>query len=135
MSFELERLFRVKNRSKRFLRKCTSRQCVSKLTIGEDIADLGGTILAYMAWKSEIGAAPLPDIDGLSPDKRFFIGFAQWACGSHRPEAARVTALTSQHSPSKYRVNGVVVNMPEFQKAFGCKAKQPMVKDTICKIW
>lgn len=107
----------------------------SKLTVGEDIADLGGTILAYMAWKSEIGPKSLPDIDGLSPDQRFFIGFAQWACGSHRPEAARVTALTSQHSPSKYRINGVVVNMPEFQKAFSCRPKQAMVEHEICKIW
>ncbi len=62
-------------------------------------------------------------MDGLTPDQRFFVGFAQWACDNERArEQARERALTNPHSPAKYRINGVVVNMPEFAKAFSCKS-------------
>jgi putative endopeptidase len=109
----------------------------SKLTEGEDVADLGGTILAYIAWKDATKEMTLSERDGLSPDQRFFVGMAQWACENSRPEDLRVTAMTDEHSPGKYRVNGVVVNMPEFGKAFACKAGQPMIKpsDKVCKVW
>jgi endothelin-converting enzyme/putative endopeptidase len=109
----------------------------SKLTEGEDVADLGGTILAYVAWKDATKGTPLESVDGLSPDQRFFIGLAQWACENQRPENQRVNAVTDPHSPGKYRINGVVVNMPEFGKAFGCKAGQPMIKpdDKVCRVW
>ena len=73
--------------------------------------------------------------DGLTPEQRFFVGNAQWACENERPENLRVNALTDPHSPGKYRVNGVVVNMPEFQKAFSCKAGQPMVAEKRCRVW
>ena len=59
---------------------------------------------------------------------------AQWACENERPENLRVHAITDPHSPGKYRINGVV-NMPEFQKAFGCKAGQPMVREKPCRVW
>ena len=59
-----------------------------KLTLGEDVADLGGTILAYMAWKDATKDKKLTPIDGFTPDQRFFIGMAQWACGDERPEQA-----------------------------------------------
>jgi endothelin-converting enzyme/putative endopeptidase len=109
----------------------------SKLTEGEDVADLGGTILAYVAWKDATKGTPLESVDGMSPDQRFFIGLAQWACENQRPENQRVNAVTDPHSPGKYRINGVVVNMPEFGKAFGCKAGQPMIKpdDKVCRVW
>ena len=109
----------------------------SKLTEGEDVADLGGTILAYVAWKDATKGTPLESVDGLTPDQRFFIGLAQWACENQRPENQRVNAVTDPHSPGKYRINGVVVNMPEFGKAFGCKAGQPMIKpdDKVCRVW
>jgi putative endopeptidase len=109
----------------------------SRLTLGEDVADLGGTILAYEAWRLQTQAQRLRPIDGLTPDQRFFVGFAQWACGSDRPEALRVGARTNPHSPGQYRINGVVVNMPEFAAAFSCKPGQPMVKKAseICRIW
>jgi endothelin-converting enzyme/putative endopeptidase len=109
----------------------------SKLTEGEDVADLGGTILAYVAWKNATKGSALASQDGLSPDQRFFVGFAQWACENQRPENERVNAVTNPHSPGQYRINGVVVNMPEFGTAFGCKAGQPMVKasDKVCRIW
>jgi endothelin-converting enzyme/putative endopeptidase len=109
----------------------------SKLTEGEDVADLGGTILAYIAWKDVTKDMTLKDRDGLTPDQRFFVGLAQWACENNRPENERVNAITDPHSPGKYRINGVVVNMPEFGKAFSCKAGQPMEKppEKICHVW
>ena len=109
----------------------------SKLTEGEDVADLGGTILAYIAWKDAAKDMTLEDRDGLTPDQRFFVGLAQWACENNRPENERVNAITDPHSPGKYRINGVVVNMPEFGRAFSCKAGQPMVKppEKICHVW
>jgi endothelin-converting enzyme/putative endopeptidase len=109
----------------------------SKLTEGEDVADLGGTILAYVAWQNADRAKQLKPIDNFTPEQRFFIGFAQWACENDRPENLRVRAMTDPHSPAQYRINGVVVNMPEFGKAFGCKPGSPMVKpaDKVCKVW
>ena len=109
----------------------------SKLTEGEDVADLGGTILAYVAWKQDTTGSNLQSKDGLTPDQRFFVGFAQWACENQRPENLRVSAMTNPHSPGVYRINGVVVNMPEFGQAFGCKAGQSMVKpsDKVCRVW
>jgi putative endopeptidase len=107
----------------------------SKLTEGEDIADLGGTILAYLAWKDATRNQDLKPIGGFTPDQRFFIGVAQWACGDERPENKRLNATINPHSPLQYRVNGVVSNMPEFQKAFSCKAGQPMVRAQACRIW
>jgi putative endopeptidase len=107
----------------------------SKLTEGEDVADLGGTILAYVAWKEATKGEHLESRDGFTPDQRFFIGFAQWACENNRAENLRVNAITDPHSPGKYRINGVVVNMPEFQQAFSCKAGQPMVRENRCRVW
>ena len=106
-----------------------------KLTLGEDAADLGGTFLAYVAWKNATKNQNLQPIEGLAPDQRFFIGMAQWACGDERPESKRANAITNPHSPLEYRINGVVSNMPEFGKAFACRAGQPMVRVQQCKIW
>jgi putative endopeptidase len=108
-----------------------------ELTLGENVADLGGEILAYMAWKDATKDKHLQPIDGLTPEQRFFIGFAQWDCANERPEDMRVRAMTDPHSPARYRINGVVVNMPDFAEAFSCKAGQPMVKPAanVCRIW
>jgi putative endopeptidase len=108
-----------------------------ELTKGEDVADLGGEILAYLAWGAASAGKNLQVADGLTPEQRFFVGFAQWACANERPEDLRVRAQTDPHSPPEYRINGVVVNMPEFGKVFSCHAGQPMVKppDKICKVW
>jgi putative endopeptidase len=106
-----------------------------KLTMGEDVADLGGQLLAYIAWKAANKGKELKPIDGFTPDQRFFIGMAQWACGNERPENLRANAITDPHSPDKYRINGVVSNMPEFQAAFSCKIGQPMVREKACKVW
>jgi putative endopeptidase len=107
----------------------------SKLTLGEDVADLGGTLLAYIAWKNATRGEALKTTDGFTPDQRFFIGMAQWACGSERDENKRVNAVTNPHSPDEYRINGVVVNIPEFGQAFACKVGQPMVKEKVCRVW
>jgi len=107
----------------------------SKLTSGEDVADLGGTYLAYLAWKAETKGQDLKPIDGFTPEQRFFIGYSQWACENQRPENLRVSAMTNPHSPGRYRVNGIVSNMPEFFEAFQCKPGQPMVRAKVCKVW
>ena len=106
-----------------------------KLTIGEDAADLGGTLLAYIAWKHANAGQNLQPIAGFTPDQRFFIGMAQWACSNERPENKRVRAITDPHSPDEYRINGVVSNMPEFANAFACKLGQPMVRPKPCRVW
>jgi endothelin-converting enzyme/putative endopeptidase len=107
----------------------------SKLTSGEDVADLGGTLLAYIAWKDAVSNQNPQPTQGFTPDQRFFIGFAQWACENQRPENLRVNAITNPHSPGKYRVNGIVSDLPEFARAFGCKAGAPMVNGKACKVW
>ena len=106
-----------------------------RLTLGEDTADLGGTLLAYIAWKHATQSQDLKAMDGFKPDQRFFIGMAQWACGDERPENKRANAITNPHSPEEYRINGVVSNMPEFAQAFSCKVGQPMVRPVACKVW
>jgi endothelin-converting enzyme/putative endopeptidase len=108
-----------------------------KLTLGENVADLGGEILAYAAWKDATKAKNLQPVDGLTPEQRFFIGYAQWDCANDRPEELRLRTNTDPHSPAEYRINGVVVNMPEFGRAFSCKARQPMMIDLakICRVW
>jgi putative endopeptidase len=107
----------------------------SELTEGEDLADLGGLILAWMAWRDDTKNMKLEPRDGLSSEQRFFVGYAQWACENTRPEDLRMSSMTDPHSPGKYRVNGLMVNIEEFQKAFSCKAGQPMVRENRCRIW
>ncbi len=107
----------------------------SRLTLGEDIADLGGTILAWMAWKEATRGAKLEPVDGLTPAQRFFVGYAQWACANERPEELRQRALTDEHSPPRWRVDGPLSNMPEFARAFDCRAGQPMVREQACRVW
>ena len=106
-----------------------------KLTNGEDIADIGGVILAWMAWKEETASQKLEPLDDLTPEQRFFVGYAQSWCGHTRPETARMRALTDPHSPGLWRTNGVVINMPEFQQAFQCKTGQPMAPEKRCRVW
>jgi len=107
----------------------------SKLTLGEDIADLAGLVLAWEAWKAATAGEKLEPRDGLTPEQRFFVGNAQWACANERPEDARLRALTDPHSPPRWRVNGLVANMAEFARAFGCKVGQPMVREHVCRVW
>lgn len=106
-----------------------------KLTNGEDIADLGGTLLAYLAWKEDTKAEKLEAQEGFTPDQRFFVGYAQSWCSNEKDETKRLRATVDPHSPEKYRANGVVANMPEFRAAFHCKPGQPMVRENACRVW
>jgi endothelin-converting enzyme/putative endopeptidase len=106
-----------------------------KLTLGEDVADLGGLLLAYAAWKDDAKGQTLDPIDDLTPDQRFFVGYGQSWCGQTRDETKRLRATVDPHSPEKYRTNGVVSNMPQFQEAFHCKAASPMVNQNRCSVW
>jgi putative endopeptidase len=106
-----------------------------KLTNGEDLADLGGTLLAYLAWKQDTAGQKLDPIESLTPAQRFFVAYGQSWCSNEREENKRLRATVDPHSPEKYRANGVVANMPEFREAFQCKAGQPMVRENSCRVW
>jgi endothelin-converting enzyme/putative endopeptidase len=105
-----------------------------KLTLGENTADNGGLRVALLALHDVLQGKE-QKIDGFTPDQRFFLGFAQIWCENQTPQALRQQALTNPHSPGNYRVNGTLQNMPEFQKAFSCKAGQPMVSENACHVW
>jgi endothelin-converting enzyme/putative endopeptidase len=106
-----------------------------KLTLGEDVADLGGLIIAHLAWREQTKGQDLKPIDGLTPEQRFFIGYGQSWCTNERDEQKRLRATVDPHSPERYRTNGVVANMPEFAAAFQCKAGSPMVSQRVCRVW
>ena len=101
------------------------------LTLGENTADNGGIRIALMA----LLARPQKTIKGLTPEQRFFLGYAGVWCENASPESMRLQVQTDPHSPPEFRVNGVLSNLPEFQKAFGCKAGQPMVSGNACRVW
>jgi endothelin-converting enzyme/putative endopeptidase len=105
------------------------------LTLGENAADNGGARIALMALLNTIGDGSKPVVDGFTPEQRFFLSFGQIWCENMRPEAAKLQVQTNPHSPAQFRVNGVLVNMPEFQKAFSCKSGQPMVSANACRVW
>jgi putative endopeptidase len=108
-----------------------------KLTLGENTADNGGLRIALMALLASMSHdARVPaKLDGYTPEQRLFIGWGQIWCENQRPEAERLQALTNEHSLGQFRANGVISNMPEFQKAWGCKAGQPMVRQNACRVW
>ena len=110
-----------------------------KLTLGENTADNGGARIALMALGQMIADDKTGNkaqaIDGYTPEQRFFVGYGRSWCGKRRPESSRMLVSIDPHSPNKYRVDGVVQNMPEFQKAWGCKAGQPMVRENACRVW
>jgi putative endopeptidase len=110
-----------------------------RLTLGENTADNGGARIALAALERMIAEDKTgkegQSIDGYTPEQRFFLGFGRVWCEKQRPEFLRMQVSTNPHSPGKYRVDGVVQNMPEFQKAWGCKAGQPMVAENACHVW
>jgi predicted metalloendopeptidase len=101
-----------------------------KLTLGENIADLGGVKLAYQAMKAQSGKGA-----GVTSDQEYFLGFAQGWCGKLRDEALRHQVSTNPHAPPHLRVNGPLSNMPEFAAAFSCKPGGAMVKKDRCQVW
>ncbi|MEZ5427552.1 MAG: M13 family metallopeptidase [Pyrinomonadaceae bacterium] len=107
-----------------------------KLTLGENIGDFAGLNIAYDAFMKSLEGKPHPaEIDGFTPEQRFFLGWAQVWAGKYRPEAERQQVKGNSHSLPRWRVNGPLSNMPQFAKAFGCKAGDPMVRADMCKIW
>jgi putative endopeptidase len=106
-----------------------------KLTLGENTADNGGVRLAYMALMDSLKGKQPQTIDGLTEDQRFFLGWGQIWCQNITDESARLRVQTDPHSPGEFRVNGVLSNMPEFQKAFACGMNQPMVRRPACRVW
>lgn len=106
-----------------------------KLTLGENTADNGGLRVSLMALEKSFNGKEPGKIQGFTPEQRAFLGFAQIWCENDRPEALRVQAQTNPHSPGKWRTIGVVRNMPEFRKAFGCKEGQPMAPANACRVW
>jgi len=109
-----------------------------KLVLGESIGDLGGAKIAYLAYQKSLEGKPRPaDIDGFTPGQQFFIAWGQFRGDEIRPEAQRLMVQTDPHPIAKYRVIGPVSNLPEFQKAWSCKADAPMVRppDKRCEVW
>jgi endothelin-converting enzyme/putative endopeptidase len=110
-----------------------------RLTLGENTADNGGARIALMALQHMIADDKTGQegkkIDGYTPEQRFFLGFGRVWCQKVRPELSRTLVTIDPHSPGKYRIDGVVQNMPEFQQAWGCKAGQPMVAQNACRVW
>ena len=107
-----------------------------RLTLGENIGDLGGTAIAYSALMDSLQGKSRPaNIDGFTAEQRFFLGWAQvWATKS-TPEFDRQQVLGDPHSAARYRVNGPLSNMPEFAKAWGCKQGSKMIRQKVCEIW
>lgn len=106
-----------------------------KLTLGENIGDLGGLAIAYTALVDALKGKKIENIDGFTPEQRFFLGWAQVWAAKATPEFERRQVLTDPHSAAKWRVNGPLSNMPEFAQAFGCKQGQAMVRKDACLIW
>lgn len=108
-----------------------------KLTLGENAADNGGVRIALIALMHTLAAEGKSGEaeDGVTPEQEFFIAYGQAWCSNWTPELLRLVAQSNPHSPPQYRVNGVVSNMPEFQKAFGCRKGQPMVSENACRVW
>ncbi len=109
-----------------------------KLTLGENLADLGGLWLAWLAWLDKAQAAHVDmtaTMDGYTPDQRFWIAYAQQWCTQTRPEQLRTQAQTDPHSPDEYRTNTVLQDLPEFAKSFSCKKTAAMAAATPCRVW
>jgi len=109
-----------------------------KLTLGENTADNGGLVLAFMAYMDRAkkeGVDLTAKKDGYTPEQRFYIAYAQNWCENSRPEMVRTQVLTDPHSPDHFRANGAIVNQPGFAAAFGCKKGAPMVPVNSCRVW
>jgi len=106
-----------------------------KLVLGESIGDLGGLAIAYAAYEKSIEGKRPKDIDGFTPEQRFFLGWAQVWGTNQRAEAARLQTNTDPHPLARFRGNGPLSNMEAFAKAFGCTKGDHMVRGEACKIW
>ena len=108
------------------------------LTLGENTADNGGLLLAYLAYMDRAKRQNIDltaKLDGYTPPQRFYIAYAQNWCSNDRPESLRTGIETDSHSPDVFRANGAIVNQPGFAGAFSCKAGAPMVPAKTCRVW
>ena len=103
-------------------------------TLNENIADLGGAVLAFEAFRRATHNRPRTVVDGFTPEQRFFVAFAQVGADQRRPDALRQQVFGDTHAPSQWRVNGVLSNFPEFAKAWGCKSGDAMVRDEAVRV-
>ncbi len=109
-----------------------------KLTMGENIADLGGlkeTFYAYRTWAKENGGDTQPHVEGLTNEQLLFVAYAQVWCTKMTPEAARVQVATDPHSPSQFRVNVPAMHTREFAEVFACEEGRPMAPKNRCEVW
>ncbi|GAB3535103.1 M13 family metallopeptidase [Pontibacter brevis] len=108
-----------------------------RLTLGENIADIGGLNIAYTALQKALEKKNPGKIAGFTPEQRFFLAWAQIWRVNMRDEAQNQQILTDPHSPGRFRTNGPVSNMPQFYEAFGCGQGDPMVRNegSRIKIW
>lgn len=107
-----------------------------KLTLGENIGDFAGLTVAYDAFMRSLKGKPRPEnIDGFTPEQRFFLGWARVWAGKYRQEAEVLQVRTNTHSLPKWRVNGPLSNMPQFRQAFGCKDGNAMIRKNSCSVW
>ncbi len=108
-----------------------------RLTLGENIADLGGLIISYRAFQKVMEGKDKSPIDGFTPEQRFFLSYSQLWRVKSRPEVLRLLVNTDSHSPERFRVIGVISNMEEFMKAYNGKEGDPMVNsgDKRVVIW
>jgi putative endopeptidase len=107
-----------------------------KLTLGENIADLGGLTLAFRAYRALREGAPERLVaDGFDEDQQFFLSYGQASCTKWREERERTLLQTGIHSPRRFRVNGPVTNMPEFATAFSCTEGKALNPPQRCEVW
>ncbi len=108
-----------------------------KLVLGESIGDLGGAKIAFLAFEKSLEGKPRPTINGITQEQQFFIAWGQFRGDEIRPETQRLMIQTDPHPIAKYRVDGPLSNLPEFQQAFSCKADAAMVRppDKRCEVW
>ncbi|HEX8815705.1 MAG TPA: M13 family metallopeptidase [Terriglobales bacterium] len=108
-----------------------------KLVLGESIGDLGGAKISFLAFEKSMYGKPRQSIDGFTPEQQFFLSWGQWRGDEIRIETQRVMMQNDPHPIGKFRVNGPLSNLPEFQQAFSCKADAPMVRqgDKKCEVW
>jgi putative endopeptidase len=106
-----------------------------QLTLGENLADLGGMAIAYDAFQKSMAGKPVAKTDGFTPEQRFFLSWARVWADNDRPEYARLNAQTDPHSLSEFRVNGPLSNFPAFAQAFGCRVGDKMIREKRCQVW
>lgn len=108
-----------------------------KLVLGESIGDLGGAKIAYLAFEKSLAGKPRQNVDGFTAEQQFFLAWGQWRGDETRIQTQRVMMQSDPHPVAKYRVNGPLSNLPEFQQAFSCKADAAMVRqgDKKCEVW